>query len=119
MYPIVALGIDADLGVAAEPHLRRQVALLELPGIARLQPQVAHLLLPAVDKGLVKDAELVADPIADRRDLQAGQGIEVTGGQTTETAIAQARFLLVLDDPAPDPGRFPEPPAETSPLTRD
>ncbi len=45
---------------------------------------------------LVEDAELVADPVTDGRDLQGGQGIHVTGGQAAQTAVAEARLFLLF-----------------------
>ena len=65
------------------------------PGVAETQPLVRLLDLPAVDDFLLEDAELVADAVADRWNLQRGERIEETRGETTEAAVAQARFVLV------------------------
>jgi hypothetical protein len=58
---------------------------------------VSVLHLPAVDDDLVEDAELVADAVADGRDLQRGQRVHVAGGQPAEAAVAETRLLLVLE----------------------
>ena len=57
------------LDAAAELH---QVAVLpgQFPGVAIAQPGVGDLHLPAVLDALVEDAVLVAEPVADGRDLQ-------------------------------------------------
>ena len=39
----------------------------------------------------------IPEPVADGRDLQGGQGIQITGGQPAQTAVAQARLHLKVD----------------------
>ena len=98
LHPVAAGLVVPPPGAAAEADLHRQVRLLELPGVAGLQPAVAHLPLPAVVDGLVEHAELVADAVTDGRDFQGGERVQVAGGQPTETAVAEPRFLLMVDD---------------------
>ena len=59
---------------------------------------VRDLDLPAVADGLIEDAELVADAEAHRGDLQGGQGIEIAGGEAAQTAVAETRFFLFIED---------------------
>lgn len=68
----------------------------DLPRIAQLQPFIRLLHLIAVHDLLVEDAEVVAETIADRRQAQRGHGIEKTGGQTTQAAIAEARVHFTV-----------------------
>jgi len=66
----------------------------DLPGVALLQPLVGDFHLPAVADLLVEDAELVADAVADGRDFERGERIQIAGRQPTEAAVAQARLLF-------------------------
>ena len=84
------------LGVAAELHLLRPLRPRDLPRIAEAQPLVGALDLPAVDDLLMKDAELVADAVAERRDLQRRQRIDETGREPAEAAVAEARLVFLL-----------------------
>ena len=67
----------------------------DLPRVAVAQPLVGHLDLPAVADLLVEDAELVADAVADRRDLERRERVHVAGGEPAEAAVAEARLLLL------------------------
>ena len=82
------------LGMAAEPDRKAQLGPRELPGIAIPQPGVAHLDLPAVLDTLVEDTELVADAVADGRDLQRGERVHEAGREPPEAAVAEAGLLL-------------------------
>lgn len=83
------------LGVPAQHDLNRPFGALDLPGIAETQPLVGLFHLPAVDDVLIEDAELIANPVAQRRDLQGSHGIEKTGRETPQTAIAEAGFFFL------------------------
>ena len=63
----------------------------DLPRVGPAQPVVRLLDLPAVLDLLPEDAVLVAQAVADRRDLQRGQRVDEAGGQPAEAAVAQAR----------------------------
>ena len=60
----------------------------DLPGIAEAQPLVRDLDLPAVTNRLIEDPELVADAVADRRNIERRQRVHVTRGQPAQAAIA-------------------------------
>jgi hypothetical protein len=47
--------------------------------------------------GLIEDAELVADAVANRRNAHRGERVHVTRGQPTEAAVAEPRFFLLLE----------------------
>ena len=68
----------------------------DVPGRAETQPLVGALDLPAVDDLLLEDAELVADAVAQRRNLERGHRIEKTGREPPQAAIAEPRLLLLL-----------------------
>ena len=74
------------------------VALLHLPHAAVLQPVVGQLHLVAVHDLLAEQAVLVADGAAHRGHIQRRQRIQEAGGQTPQTAVAQARIGLLLGD---------------------
>ena len=97
-HPIAPSFVDAGLAVAAEIHVVAHLRTHDLPGVALLQPLVGHLHLPTVADLLVEDAELVADAVADGRDLQRRQRIHVAGRQPSEAAVAQPRLLLQRAD---------------------
>ena len=82
------------LGMAAPADLVTQFRLGDLPRVARRQPVVRALHLPAVADLLVEDAELVANSVADRRPLQGRQRLQIAGCKPAQASVAQARFLL-------------------------
>ena len=84
--------------MAAEVDVDRGLRAANLPGIAVAQPVVGELDLPAVADGLLEDAELVADAVADGGNAERGHGVEIAGRETAEAAVAEAGFALLLDD---------------------
>ena len=70
----------------------------DLPGPAALEPFVGDFHLPAIADELVEDAEFVADAVAGGGDLQGGERFEEAGRQAAETSVAQAGFLLHVQD---------------------
>ena len=85
------------LGVAAEPDGVLDLVAPDLPRVAVAQPAVGALDLPAVADVLIEDAELVAQAVADRRDVERRERVHVAGGEPAEAAVAEAGLLLVLD----------------------
>jgi len=94
----MAARVGVIFRVAAEGNFECVFGALEGPGIAEAEPFVGRLNLPAVTDFLIEDAVLVADAVADGWDLQRRQRIQVTGGETPESAIAEAWLLLSLQD---------------------
>ncbi len=82
------------LGVTAQLHVYGPLGSRDFPGIAEAQPLVGALGLPAVDDFLMEDAEFVADAVAKRRNLQRRQRFDEAGGQPSQTAIAESRFIF-------------------------
>ena len=83
---------------AAEADLLGLIHLGDEPGVAQAQPVVGLLYLAALHDLLLKDAQLIADGIAGGRDLQGGHGIQIAGGQTAQTAVAQTGVRLLLKE---------------------
>src|SRR5512134_3628810 len=81
----------ARLGASLEVHDERQLGVYDLPRIAEAQPVVRLLDLVAVVDMLLEDAVVVAEAVADRRQLQCRHGVEKTGGEPPEAAIAERR----------------------------
>ena len=96
-HAVTALLIGPRLGAAAELHLVGDFGPGDLPRIAQAQPLVGDLHLPAVLDGLVEDAELVTDAVADGRHFERGQRIQVTRGEPAQAAVAEPGLLLLLD----------------------
>ena len=83
---------------AAERHWDALRRTHDLPRIGVSEPVVGPLLLPAVLNLLLKDAVLIAQAIAHRRQLHRGHRIKEAGRETAETAVAQTRVGLLLED---------------------
>ena len=45
----------------------------------------------------MEDAELVADPVSQRRNLQRGHRIEKTCSQPSQAAVTQTRLLFLVE----------------------
>ena len=84
------------LGAPAELHIEADFRTHDLPGVAEAQPLVSELDLPAVTNRLIKDAELVADAVADGGNIERRERIHVASGEAAEPAIAQARFFFLF-----------------------
>ncbi len=63
----------------------------DFPGIAEAEPVVRLLDLVTVVDMLLEDAVVVADTVADRRQLQRRHRVQKAGGEPAETAIAERR----------------------------
>ena len=96
-HAVMPLFIGPRLGAAAELHLVGDFGPGDLPRVAEAQPLVGDLHLPAVLDGLVEDAELVADAVADGRHFERGHRIQVTRREPAQAAVAEAGLLLLLD----------------------
>src|SRR5215510_11076314 len=96
--PITSLGIRGDVCAAAKIDIEAHLRADDLPRVALLEPLVGHFVLPAFTNLLIEDAELVADPVADRRHLERGERIQKTSSQPPEAAVAEAWFLFDLSE---------------------
>ena len=64
---------DADHGAVADLHRVAPFRANHLPGVTEGEPGIGALVLPVGADALAKDAELVANAVADCGQLQAGQ----------------------------------------------
>ena len=92
-----ALVLEA-LRAAAQAHVVGDLRARGLPGVAEGQPLVGLLDLPPVADQLVEDPELVADPVAERRDPERRERVHVAGREPPEPAVAEAGLLLLGED---------------------
>src|SRR5581483_2358239 len=92
--PLVVDMLDAAAEMDVIDHLRP----LQLPGIAEGQPFVGIFLLPAILDDLAEQAVIIADAIADCRDLQRRHALHEAGGEPSEAAIAE-RGIEHLEQP--------------------
>ena len=76
----------------------RDLRARDFPRVAVLQPFVGDLALPAVADGLIENAELVADAVADRGHFDRRERIHVARREPAQPAIAEARLLFLRED---------------------
>src|SRR5688572_28514546 len=69
-----------------------------LPGISVPQPVIRRLGLLTIDDPLPEDAVFVADAVAVERQAQCGRGIEKTGREPPQSAVAEARVVLAFGE---------------------
>ena len=85
------------LRMAAEVDVKGDVRTMNQPRAPRAKPIVGQFDLFAITNLLREDPELIANPIAYGRNLECREGVEVTGCQPPQTAIAQSRIRLAFD----------------------
>ncbi len=91
--------VAAERSVLRNPvYVGGDVGLVDLPGIAVVQPFIGDFRLPAVMDFLVEATGRIADAVADGRALQCRQRVEITGCQPAQAAVAQARLFLAGQD---------------------
>ncbi|MBM0203189.1 hypothetical protein JNW90_08795 [Micromonospora sp. STR1s_5] len=79
---------------AAEADMVLDVRPLEFPGIAEGQPILGDLLLPAIRDRLPEQAVIVADAVAEGRDVEGRERFHEAGREPPEPAIAERRIRL-------------------------
>ena len=96
--PQAALGVAVELAVPAELHARGCTPGARISqGLPMAQPVVGLLDLLAGDDALAEHAVLVADAVAEHRQLQRRAGIEEAGREAAEAAVAEAGVGLLGD----------------------
>ncbi len=95
---LVVLALDL-LDAAAEADVIEHLRPLEFPGIARRQPVLRRLGLPAVVDHLPEQAMVVTDAIAVGGHPQAGHALHETGREPPQAAIAERRVRFDLHQP--------------------
>ncbi len=91
--------IDAQ-DVAAVVNVVDDVGAFELPRVARLQPLLGKLLLPAIGHELPEQAVFVANAVTLRRNGKARHAVHEAGREPSKAAIAERGIGLVLGDVA-------------------
>jgi hypothetical protein len=81
--------------VAAKLHHVGDVETLDLPRIAKVEPEVGLLDLRAVANALKEHAVLIAQTVAPRRVVLRRQRVDEARGEAAETAVAEAGVLLL------------------------
>ena len=90
--------VPAGADLAAEVDLLRLLQLGQQPRIAQLHPVVRQLHLLSLHDLLLEDTQLIADGIAGGGDLQRGHAVQIAGGQTSQTAVAQTGVRLHVEN---------------------
>ena len=85
----------ADDGMAANSYRVTPLRMDHLPGIASHQPRVGAFHLALGTNLLAKDAEFVANAIANGRNLQGGHRFLETGRQASKPPVAKAGFRFL------------------------
>ena len=95
---VVAEIVPVRSDMAAEAYLHRVLVAGDEPALRRGAPVVGKLGLLAVDEFLTEHAQLVADGIARGLKPQRGHAVHIAGGETAETAVAETRVRLTLEN---------------------
>ena len=66
------------------------------PGIAKALPIIRLFHLVTIFKGLLEQAEFIAQPVAIQRDVMGSRTIEEAGSQAAKAAIAQRLIFDIL-----------------------
>src|SRR6266545_4963226 len=94
---ITFLPSDGDLDHPSVELYRMEVLLpVQLPGVPVPEPVVRDLLLRAIDDFLTEDAVFIPDAVAVGGDGHGGHGVQKTGSEPTEPAVAEAGILLLV-----------------------
>ena len=103
VQPVGHLAVGPGDGDVVEHRIQRKTAEGDGIGLAGgqqpafgLDPGVGLLLLAAVHKFLVEQAVMVVQAHAVAGQVQRGDGIQETGGQAAQAAVAQRGLRLVL-----------------------
>src|SRR6185436_18606477 len=67
---------------------------LDQPRRPAVQPVIGLFVLVTVDEGLAEETELLVDAVAEAGHVERGQGVEETGGEAYESAVAEGRVGL-------------------------
>ena len=84
--------------MTAELHPVHHLGPRKFPWVALRQPIVGNLDLPTVHNGLAEHAVVVADAVTKARNIERGHGVQKTGRQPPQAAVAQSRIRLEFAD---------------------
>ena len=65
------------------------------------------LALPAGAEDLVENAELIADAVAERRNLDRSERIHITGGESPEPSVPETGLFFLHENLIEVPAEFP------------
>jgi hypothetical protein len=92
----VTIGLEHD--ATAEADGLRVFVPRQLPRIAEVQPVVVLFDLAAAVDALLEHPEVVADTVADGRQLQRRERIHEAGREPAEASVAEAGIAFALQD---------------------
>ena len=95
-HTVTSLLVRIGLGMSAKLYVESQLGPGNLPRVAKPQPLVGNLDLPAVADDLVEDAELITNAIPDGRHFKRRERIHITRRQPPQAAVAKARLILLF-----------------------
>ena len=93
---VLPIAVECMLNASVHRNKAGFINALDLPWRPRGEPVVRSFLLVAIIDLLLKETILIVNAIAIPRHVQGGQGVQETGRQTTEAAIAQGGIALAL-----------------------
>ena len=92
--PAVPLGADS----AAKMHLLRLLRAGHKPCAAHILPVIRQLHLLALHDLLLENTQLIADGVARGRNFQSGHAVQIAGGQTAQTTVAETGVRLLFKE---------------------
>ena len=92
---VVALVVEDIFDVAVELDRLGEFGPHDFPRRAEAHPVVGQFDLVALVEFLAEEAELVVNAVADGGIIERGERIEEAGGQTAETAVAEAHVVFL------------------------
>ena len=93
---LAALFVGVAFGAPVQANFDHIIGARKLPGRTVEKPLVGFLDLTPINEGLFENPELVANPIADRRDVHCRQRVDEAGGEPPQAAVAEAGFDIKL-----------------------
>ena len=109
---IAAVVVPTGRDLAAEADLHRVFIAGDQPALRSGTPVVGYLGLSAVLKLLPENAQLIANGIAGGRQAQGSHAVHVAGRQSAQTAVAQTRIRLCLENVRSIPAQVLQSPGE-------
>ncbi len=95
---VVAFVVEDVFDVAVELDRLGIFGPDDFPRRAEAHPVVGQFDLVAVAEFLAEKAELIMDAVANGGVIEGGEGIEEAGGETAETAVAEAHVVFLATD---------------------
>jgi len=96
-----------DFRAPAQLYFKTILGPFQCPGIAKPQPLVGRLNLPAIANLLIEDAIFVADSVTNGGNLQGGQGIHEACSEPAKPSVAQPRFFFSFNQHAQVDAQLP------------